>query len=297
MSNKRASFLLALLMLFPGAVIVPGEGAITAIDRAPSHFAKLDGMRIHYKTLGWGDTAVVFVHGWTCDLTFWREQGLALEGKARILLIDLPGHGQSDKPEIEYTMDRFARSIDAVLRDARVETATLVGHSMGTPVIRQFYRMFPKKTRALVFVDGRVRPLEDKTGEFKQFIARLSGPDYKDEQARLIDSMFTDKSPAEVRETVKTRMQSTPQHVAVSMMKAFFDPAIWKDDKIEVPLQVILVKSRFWSPEDEPYIRQLAPQVDYHLMEGLGHFLMMEEPKAFNEMLTSFLRNNGVLKE
>jgi pimeloyl-ACP methyl ester carboxylesterase len=74
-----------------------------------------------------------------------------------VIALDLPGHGQSDKPQIAYTMDLFANAIDAVMRDAKVERAVLVGHSMGTPVARQFYRKYPQKTLAIVIVDGGLR--------------------------------------------------------------------------------------------------------------------------------------------
>jgi pimeloyl-ACP methyl ester carboxylesterase len=192
-------------------------------------------------------------------------------------------------------MDLFARSVAAVLQDAGVETAVLVGHSMGTPVIRQFYRRFPHKTRALVVVDGSLRAFDDKAGEFAQLISRLSGPDYEDTQATFIDSMFTEQTPADVRKTVKATMQSAPQHVAVSALKGMSDPAIWKDDTIAVPLQVIVAKAPFWSAEYEQYVRTLAPQADYRVMDGVGHFLMLENPGAFNELLAALLRKERVL--
>ena len=50
--------------------------------------------------------------------------------------------------------DLFARAVDAVLQTAKVEHAVLVGHSMGAPVLRQFYRKFPAKVRALVQDDA-----------------------------------------------------------------------------------------------------------------------------------------------
>ena len=82
----------------------------------------------------------------------------------RMLFVDLPGYGKSDKPKMDYTMDVFAQAVDAVLRDAGVERAVLAGHSMGTPVVLQFYRLYPAKTKALVFVDGPLRPfLKDAT--------------------------------------------------------------------------------------------------------------------------------------
>src|SRR5436309_2727103 len=105
-----------------------GDGPADVLDQAPSKFAQSGGHKVHYKSLGEGKTAVVFVHGWCCDHTVWRDQAAALEGKVRMLFIDLPGYGKSDKPRIDYTMDVFAKGVDAVLRDAGVEQAVLVGH-------------------------------------------------------------------------------------------------------------------------------------------------------------------------
>jgi pimeloyl-ACP methyl ester carboxylesterase len=246
--------------------------------------------------LGSGKTALVFVHGWTADLTAWQFQVPAFDGKVRMLLIDLPGHGQSDKPKIDYTMDLFARSINVVLKDAGVDEAVLIGHSMGTPVVRQFYRLFPKKTLALVAVDGSLRPFTTKPDEVEQFVSRFSGPDFKESVDKFIESMFTEQTAPEIRKALKATLPTAPQYVAVSAMRGMFDPAVWKDDPITVPLQAIMAKSRFWSADYEAHVRKLAPQVDYRVMDGVGHFLLLEKPEAFNEILTDFLRKQGVLK-
>jgi pimeloyl-ACP methyl ester carboxylesterase len=259
-----------------------------------SHFAKLDGQRIHYENHGKGREALVFVHGWTCSLNFWSRQVPAFEGKTRIILIDLPGHGQSDKPQVAYTMDLFARAVDAVLRDAGVERAVLAGHSMGTPVIRQFYRKYPQKTLALVIVDGVLRPFV-KRDELDKFLAPLRGPGYKQEASKFIDSMFGPNAPAALREEVKNAMLSTPQYVAVSAMEGMFDPAIWTEDKIEVPALAVMTK--FWPPDTEQFFRSVAPKLDYHAMDGVGHFLMMEKPAEFNELLAGFLIKNNLMKK
>src|ERR1700733_223174 len=79
-----------------------------------SHFAPFAGGQVHYESYGTGKEAVVFIHGWTCDLTFWRGQEPVYRNH-RSLLIDLPGHGQSDKPKVAYPMEFFARGIEAAL--------------------------------------------------------------------------------------------------------------------------------------------------------------------------------------
>lgn len=263
------------------------------LDKTPSSFAKMGDVRIHYKNIGSGDTALVFVHGWTADMTSWRYQVPAFAGKMHIVLIDLPGHGQSDKPKTDYTMDFFAKSVDAVLTDAGVENAILVGHSMGTPVIRQYYRLYPKKTRGLVAVDGTLRrfPHMDK------LVDRFTGPDFKQNYDKFIGAMLTERTPPAVRKGLKERLPTAPQFVAVSAMRGMFDPSVWKEDPINAPLLVVMAKSPAWATEYEAFVRKLAPQVDYRTMEGVGHFLMMEKPDAFNDILAEFLRKQGVLKE
>jgi pimeloyl-ACP methyl ester carboxylesterase len=222
----------------------------------------------------------------------------AFEGKIRMILIDLPGHGQSDKPEINYTMDLFARSVDAVLRDAGVEKAVLIGHSMGTPVARQFYRLFPKKTVALVAVDGPLRPPANmKPAYVNDFVARYSASNFKDNVSKIVDSMFPKQTSADVRDAVKSAMQSTPPHVAQSAMRAMYDPAIWEESKISVPVQAVMAKNKpFGSADYEKYVPQLCPNVDFVAIDGVGHFLMLDKPDVFNKTLAEFLVKQGLLK-
>lgn len=65
--------------------------------------------------------------GTFCDMMTWPLQVPAFADEARVILIDLPGHGQSDKPKIEYNMDLLAGAVDAVHKEAGVEKSVLVG--------------------------------------------------------------------------------------------------------------------------------------------------------------------------
>jgi pimeloyl-ACP methyl ester carboxylesterase len=91
-------------------------------------------------------------------------------------------------------------------------------------------------------------------------------------------------------------MMHTPQRVSAGALKGLFDKALWKPDPIKVPMQAIMAKGPTWTPQQEQHFRMLAPQVDYRAMEGVGHFLMMEQPQAFNAMVTEFLTKHGLLK-
>src|SRR5262249_28464578 len=181
------------------------------------HFAKLDAMRVHYQNYGEGKEAVVFIHGWSCNLTFWKANIPAFTEQSRVIAIDLPGHGESDKPQVSYTMDLFARAIGAVLQDAKVERATLIGHSMGTPVIRQFYRKYPGKTRALVIVDGNLRPFSNPE-QMKQIMEPLRGPKYKEQAELMIGFISQTVKDKKTVDEIRASMMSTPQHVMVGAM-------------------------------------------------------------------------------
>src|SRR5687768_17467795 len=99
-----------------------------SIPGGTSQFAKFETNRVHYISAGKGTNVIVFVHGWSGNAGFWKEQAPALAEKARLLLVDLPGHGRSEKPRVDYTMDFLARGVLAVMREARADKATLVGH-------------------------------------------------------------------------------------------------------------------------------------------------------------------------
>lgn len=258
-------------------------------------FAKLDAVRVHYRNYGEGKEAVVFIHGWSCNLNFWKANIPAFVNQSRVIAIDLPGHGESDKPQVTYSMDLFARAIDAVLQDAKVERATLVGHSMGTPVIRQFYRKYPDKTRALVIVDGSLRPFSNLE-QMKQFMEPFRGPKYKEQAELMIGFISQTVKDKKTVEEIRAAMMSTPQHVMVGAMDAMMDETIWKQDKINAPTLAVMAKQPQWDAEYEKSVRDLVPGIDYQMWEGVSHFLMMDEPQKFNDTVLAFLKKNKLIK-
>ena len=202
-----------------------------------SKFTKSGDLKVHYKSLGEGKTAVVFIHGWCCDHTVWRSQAAAFDGKTRMLFVDLPGYGKSDHPKTEYTMEVFAKGVGAVLRDAGVESAVLVGHSMGTPVVRQCYRSFPDKIKALVFVDGPLRLFIKDPNQLKQFESMFKEETFKETAPRFLAGMFTRDTSDAIKEQIKQLVTNADPHVAVSSMHHMLDPQGWTDNAMKVPAQ------------------------------------------------------------
>ena len=74
------------------------------------------------------------------------------------------------------------------MRDAKVKRAVLVGHSMGTPIARQFYRKYPEKTLAIVIADGALGPFADKA-TMDHMIAGFRGPNYRERHNQMFGMM------------------------------------------------------------------------------------------------------------
>jgi pimeloyl-ACP methyl ester carboxylesterase len=263
-----------------------------------SHYVSLGASRIHYITAGHGTTTIVFVHCWAGNLSFWREQIPALADRARLIVIDLPGHGQSDKPQTTYTMDFFADAVLAVLRDAKVSKAIFVGHSMGAGVISRIYDREPERVSALICIDGL---LKRPTGQDEQIAAMLvpfGTPQYLDHARQLIHTFFPTPGTEALRDKVMSEMLNTPQHVMVGGMHAMFGPRQfdWVLQNVGVPVAVINAPGFWWNQGYENYVRSITSQSEYMIMDDVGHFPMLEKPAEFNATLSAVLRKFGSLK-
>jgi pimeloyl-ACP methyl ester carboxylesterase len=147
----------------------------------------------------------------------------------------------------------------------------------------------------MVAVDGSLEQFI-KPAEIDKYIAQFTGADYRDRLGKAIDGMFGRNTPADLRADIKNAMLSTPHHVVVGALKGLLDPAIWKEDQVNVPLLAVCAKLPWWPADYKAYVRKLAPKVEYHVLDDAGHFLMLDRPDDFNALLTAFLRKQEVLK-
>jgi pimeloyl-ACP methyl ester carboxylesterase len=257
-----------------------------------SHFAEFGTNKVHYVVQGKGKHTIVLVHCWAGNLEFWNEQLPALTNKARVVLIDLPGHGQSDKPHTAYTMDFFAEAVLAVMRDAHVDKATLIGHSMGVPVICRVYHQAPERVAALVSVDGTLRRPKVTPEQAERVIGPLRGSDYREQSRRFIATMFPVPGTEAIRDRVISEMLATPQYVMLGAMDGMFgsDVPDWDPGHVNVPVLVINAPNPMWTDEYKQYVHSLSPQTDYYTIENTGHWCMLEKPAEFNADLIDGLR-------
>lgn len=286
---------LAVLALAAGLAL-----SATAAARAaePATVEAADGVPIVYEVSGPAEAsgpALVFVHCWACDRTYWREQVDVFAADHRVVTLDLAGHGESGGGRETWTVTGLAGDVQAVVealaREERLERVILIGHSMGGPVSLEAARLMPERVEAVVAVDT----LHDADMEFpeeqvNQMVAGFAG-DFTGTMDRFVRRMYREEAdPATVDWTVK-KAQAANREAALALMKDFGTldfPAMF--EAANVPIRAINA-----APETPMQYataveanRQYA-DFDVVLMPGVGHFLQLERPAEFNRRLREVL--------
>lgn len=292
--NQSKAFLCAVFFVF----ILAGQAA--AAERGVWRETKFDGLKVAYLEAGKPDApALVFVPGWSCDASFWRLQVPEFSASHRVIVVDLPGFGKSDKPhDRAYTMEFFAKSLHAILQDAKVTALVLVGHSMGYAVVRQYLITFPDTVRAVVNVDGahlRIPETAEARADFEKMVdgivASFEGPERKETVRQFVESTFYGKTPKVLQEEIMAAMASADAYAGNSAFREMTRLDQWKEGSFDVPTLALYAKADDVPPDHEAYMRTVFPRLTYELWDDTGHFLMLEKPKRFNAALAEFLKS------
>jgi pimeloyl-ACP methyl ester carboxylesterase len=256
----------------------------------------LHDAKIHYKAYGQGEKTLIFIHGWGCDLHTWKYQFDYFKDKYQVVLIDLPGYGQSDQFAKGYTIDAFAQSVSAVIRHLDIENPVLVAHSMGLPVAMEVLRQLRAEKAMLCNIDGvyfdfpadSLDSILYKEG-LEEFANSFKGEDYREQVAQFCNGFITATTPEDVRNYIRSTMTETPQEVGYQSMKSLIDPKYWDKEIFSNQTIAIYAKTADLPPDHERILREQFPDLTYRELDQVNHFLMMEKPKEVNDILQAFI--------
>ncbi|MCI3238806.1 alpha/beta fold hydrolase [Streptomyces spinosisporus] len=137
---------------------IPERGPVRSVRLRPVADGELElkyrvvhGYRRAYRMAGEGP-ALVLIHGIGDSSATWAELIPRLARTHTVIAPDLLGHGASDKPRADYSVAAYANGVRDLLTTLGIESATLLGHSLGGGVAMQFAYQFPERTERLVLV-------------------------------------------------------------------------------------------------------------------------------------------------
>lgn len=291
---KNTIFKILTLILF--LIITSCDVSEKTLDSVSSSYITLNDSKIHYKEYGQGEKTLIFIHGWGCDLNTWKYQFDYFKDKYHLVLIDLPGYGQSDKVEQDYTIGLFAQSVSELIRVLEIKNPVLVAHSMGLPVAIEVLKQLNTENATLVNIDGvyfdfptdSIENNQYKEG-LTEFANMFNGEDYKQNVEQFCNGFITASTPEDVKSYIVSTMTETPQKVGYQSMKSLIDPKYWDKKTIKNQTISIYAKTNELAPDNENTLRKQFPNQTYIEMDSVNHFLMMEKPKKVNELLRGFI--------
>ena len=247
-----------------------------------------DGVPIAYEVHGQGEPALVLVHGWSCDRSYWKEQIEYLSPQYRLVLVDLAGHGESGAGRKDYTMSAFGADVAAVVDSLGLKKIVLVGHSMGGDVVVEAAKLLPGRVVGLVWVDdykslGRPR----SAVEVDAFVAKFRN-DFRGTTNAFVRGLFAPNADPRLVDRVAKDMASAPPAVALSALhNSFANAAYIPADLAALRLPVFAINSDR-DPTDHESLGKNG--VKAFVMPDSGHFLMLEDPLRFNRSLDSIVK-------
>lgn len=247
-----------------------------------------DGTTIAYSIYGKGEATLVFVHGWSCDSRYWVNQIPYFSSKYRVITIDLAGHGNSGLSREEYTVKAFGQDIVAVLEKLDVDNAILIGHSMGGEIVLQAAVLAPDRVSGIIGIDtlhdmGHYATEEEIAGVYTPL-----AEDFETNAAAFVGSMFPKGSDAVLVETVSKDMSSAPAKVALNILSNYFKIA-GEEFLTDIKVPIMLLNADLW-PTNVDGNKNLYADYEMVLMEGYGHFIMLEAPDEFNQNLDALVQ-------
>jgi pimeloyl-ACP methyl ester carboxylesterase len=245
-----------------------------------------DGVSIWYQVAGAGAPALVFVHCWCCDHSFWEKQVPYFAEKYKVVTLDLGGHGESGLERENWTIPTFGQDVVAVVEQLGLDQVVLIGHSMGGPVILEAARRMPERVIGLVGVDNFHDMDERYSDEQLEEFLRPMRANFKEATENFVRSMFPATADSELVERVVSDMSSAPPELGVGAFKAIFhwyrDDFLTASQEIKAPLRCI--NSDVY-PTNVEVNRRYFPSFEVSVMPGVGHFIQMEDPQTFNRLL------------
>ncbi|MEV6019287.1 MULTISPECIES: alpha/beta hydrolase [unclassified Streptomyces] len=271
------------------------------------HHRLVHGYRRAYRMAGQGP-ALVLIHGIGDSSATWAELIPDLARTHTVIAPDLLGHGESDKPRADYSVAAYANGVRDLLGTLDIESATLVGHSLGGGVAMQFAYQFPERTERLILVSaggvgGEVNPFlraASLPGAHLMLSAlRLPGMRVNVglflRLMRVLDADLAQDAP-ELLHLVDALPDATSRSAFVRTLRAVVD---WRGQAVTMLDRCYLTEGMptmlLWGDRDSVVPVRHAhgahaamPGSRLEIFEGAGHFPFHSDPARFLALVQEF---------
>jgi pimeloyl-ACP methyl ester carboxylesterase len=249
---------------------------------------------VHYEAYGRGQP-VILLHGWLGSWGYWLRTMEVLRDQYRCYALDFWGFGDSGKRRSSYQVDDFVGLVDQFMDRLGIESAPIVGHSMGGTVAISLALAKPERVRRVIVVGS---PID---GDSLNLFLRLAGKPWIAsivwhmpvalQLGIKVFSPFVVKNWPEWYEMITRDISRTTLEAFFTSIRSLHKTELSVQlPKVARPIMGIYgIGDNVVAPDQAKIISQKAPQSRIKMMGGSKHFPMLDEPQAFNENLVDFL--------
>jgi pimeloyl-ACP methyl ester carboxylesterase len=277
------------------------------LQRQPVHTVTVNGTRIAYLDAG-GGPPVILIHGFGGSMWQWEYQQAALAPHYRVITLDLPGSGLSDKPESAYTPAEMVASFRGFMDALGIQKAVLVGNSMGAGLAIGMALAQPDRVDRLVLIGGLPKGVREKMASplFKRAIDTsapvwlirfgnwLFGRWVTGDVLKEIVHDHSRLTQAVIDRSAQNRKQ--PGLIRAVMATARSLP-LWEQGfalrigEISRPTLVIWgEEDKVFPPEVGRELHRMIKDASFALVPRAGHIPQWEQPETVNSLLITFLK-------
>ncbi len=181
-----------------------------------SHYAEINGAKMHYVEHGTGDP-ILFLHGQPTWSYLWRNVMPEVEGRGRLIALDLIGYGMSDKPDIAYEMSDHIDYVEKFIAALGLKNITLVIHDWGSFFGFHYATRNPDNVKGIAFMEAILLPVPSYDAfdpQMREFFSSLRSSQETAEHMMVDQNLFIEAVlPAAINRTLTEAEHNAPTAV------------------------------------------------------------------------------------
>ena len=258
-------------------------------------FTEVGGLRVRYADRGFGDSVVLLLHGFGGDLDNWMFNLDSLAEKHRLLALDLPGHGQSVKTNVDPSLSGMATFVRKFLDVLSVSSVHVVGHSMGGAIAMQLASDSPETVKSLGLICSAGLGPDINSDYLRGFVEAQSQQELK----LVLEQLFADESLVNLQlvnnllnykrmDGVEASLNALSETLISAGEQTFLTDNIVASG---IPVLVIWGKQDRIIPVSHAQNFSAAGGycVEVEIFDSAGHMVQMEKAYEVNRSLLNFL--------
>ena len=258
-------------------------------------FTEVGGLRVRYADRGFGDSVVLLLHGFGGDLNNWMFNLDSLAEKHRVLALDLPGHGQSVKTNVDPSLSGMATFVRKFLDVLSVSSVHVVGHSMGGAIAMQLASDSPETVKSLGLICSAGLGPDINSDYLRGFVEAQSQQELK----LVLQQLFADESLVNlqlVNDLLNYKridgVEATLNALSETLISAG-EQTFLTDNIVASGIPVLVI----WGKQDRIIPVSHAQNfsaaggycVEVEIFDSAGHMVQMEKAYEVNRSLLNFL--------